>query len=120
MRLSVINYREKRNKRAKYRTFRGQFVDGKLVSKPKPIAGNQGTIITVEDLFYNMSVRKTVLRSPAEEYQKISDVVGKYAIHNATTGFALRKSNEGNDIRTPPNSTSMENIRIIYGNTIAK
>lgn len=33
-----------------------------------------------------MKVRKNALRSPAEEYQKISDVVSKYAIHNATVG----------------------------------
>lgn len=53
---------------------------------PKPTAGNQGTQITVEDLFYNMAVRKRALRSIPEEYQKISDVVGKYAIHNAKVG----------------------------------
>ncbi|KAL3286344.1 hypothetical protein HHI36_000852 [Cryptolaemus montrouzieri] len=98
----------------------GSYIDGKLQGPPKPIAGNQGTIITVEDLFYNMFVRKKALRSPAEEYQKISEVVSKYAIHNANVSFSLKKSGENNDIRTPLNSNHVENIRIIYGNLIAR
>ncbi|KAJ8984034.1 hypothetical protein NQ317_012258 [Molorchus minor] len=100
--------------------YQASFVDSKLQGTPKPVAGNQGTIITVEDLFYNMTVRKKALRSPAEEYQKISEVVSKYAIHNSTVGFALKKSGDNNDIRTPPESNAVENIRIIYGNTIAR
>lgn len=96
------------------------YVDGKIQGNPKPVAGNQGTIITVEDLFYNMTVRKKALRSPAEEYQKISDVVSKYAIHNSKVSFSLKKSGENNDVRTPSNSNTVENIRIIYGNSIAR
>lgn len=62
----------------------------------KPTAANQGTQIIVEDLFYNMNIRKRALRSAAEEYQKISDVVQKYAVHNASVGkfvynFSLSK-----------------------------
>lgn len=95
-------------------------MDGKLQDNPKAVAGNQGTIITVEDLFYNMVVRKKALRSHAEEYQKISEVVSKYAIHNAKVSFSLKKSGENNDIRTPSNSNTVENIRIIYGNSIAR
>ncbi|XP_068915087.1 DNA mismatch repair protein Mlh1 [Tenebrio molitor] len=100
--------------------YKANFVDGKLQGAPLPTAGNQGTIITVEDLFFNMSVRKKALRSPAEEYQKISEVVGKYAVHNSKVGFALRKSTANNDIRTPPDSNHVENIRIVYGNSIAR
>ncbi|XP_044744859.1 DNA mismatch repair protein Mlh1 [Coccinella septempunctata] len=100
--------------------YTASYVDGKIQENPKPVAGNQGTIITVEDLFYNMIVRKKALRSPAEEYQKISEVVSKYAIHNAKVSFSLKKSGENNDIRTPPNSNTVENIRIIYGNSIAR
>lgn len=74
----------------------------------------------MEDLFYNMNVRQKVLRSPGEEYQKISDVVGKYAIHNCKVGFALKKQGGNNDIRTPPNSNHADNIRTIYGNVIAR
>ncbi|KAK9869246.1 hypothetical protein WA026_002996 [Henosepilachna vigintioctopunctata] len=100
--------------------YSANYVDGKLQGTPKPVAGNQGTIITVEDLFYNMVVRKKALKSAAEEYQKISEVVSKYAIHNPSVSFSLKKSGENNDIRTPPNSNTVENVRIIYGNQIAR
>lgn len=66
--------------------FRATYVDSKLQGNLKPTAGNDGTIITVEDLFYNMTVRKKALRSSAEEYQKIAEVVSKYAIHNSHIG----------------------------------
>ena len=63
---------------------RASYSDGKLLplrpgapAEPKACAGNQGTQIVVEDLFYNMPMRRKALRSPAEEYNKIADVVGK-------------------------------------------
>lgn len=114
----------KRNKTRKANNccfvFRASYVDGKIEGPPKPVAGNQGTQITVEDLFYNMHVRKKALRSPAEEYQKISDIVGKYAVHNAHVGFCLKKSGENIDIRTPCSSNCTDNIRIVYGNSVAR
>nr|CAH7749104.1 unnamed protein product [Callosobruchus chinensis] len=100
--------------------YQASYTDSKLRDTPKPISGNQGTTIIVEDLFYNMPIRKKALRSPAEEYQKISDVVSKYAVHNASIGFALKKHSESNDIRTRPKSNHVENIRTIYGNLIAR
>ncbi|XP_066260659.1 DNA mismatch repair protein Mlh1-like [Euwallacea similis] len=100
--------------------YQAEYCDSKLKEPAKPIAGNRGTIITVEDLFYNMNVRRNALRSGTEEYQKISDVVSKYAIHNATVGFALKKHSGSNDLRTPENSNHKENIRLIYGSCIAR
>lgn len=85
-----------------------------------------------------MNVRKKALRSSTEEYQKISEVVSKYAIHNSgigknslfisfvyvwrryLLGFTLKKSGGKTDIRTPVNSNQIENIKIIYGNVIAR
>ncbi|XP_033607794.1 DNA mismatch repair protein Mlh1, partial [Cryptotermes secundus] len=98
-----------------------RYSDSKLKAPAKPCTGNQGTQITVEDLFYNMSTRRKALKSAAEEHNRIADVVGRYAIHNSDVGFTLKKQGESlADIRTPPNSTVVDNIRTIYGNTIAK
>ena len=64
---------------------RASYSDGKLLPvrpgvspEPKPCAGNKGTQIHIEDLFYNMPTRRSALRNPSEEYHKIADVVGKY------------------------------------------
>lgn len=100
--------------------YKASYVDGKLKDGIKATAGNQGTQITVEDLFFNMAARQTALRNNADEFQRIADIVGKYSIHNASIGFALRKQMENNTIRTPPNSTQIDNIGIIFGNSISK
>ena len=53
------------------------YSDGKPTGKSTPCAANQGTSITVEDLFFNVPTRKRVLKSPSEEYNRIADVVSK-------------------------------------------
>ncbi|KAK7466744.1 hypothetical protein BaRGS_00037153 [Batillaria attramentaria] len=101
--------------------FRGQYTDGKLKEPVKPCAGNVGTQITVEDLFYNVSTRRKALKSPAEEHARIVEVVSRYAIHNAKVGFTLKKQGESMaDVRTPPNSTHVDNIRTVFGASIAR
>ncbi|XP_055380791.1 DNA mismatch repair protein Mlh1 [Condylostylus longicornis] len=100
--------------------YKASYEDGLLKGSIKACAGNQGTIITVEDLFYNVPQRKKVLKSPNEEFQKISDIVCKYAVHNSNVGFVLRKSGENPAIKTNPNSTADSNIRLIFGNSIGK
>ncbi|XP_047512164.1 DNA mismatch repair protein Mlh1 isoform X2 [Pieris napi] len=100
--------------------YKASYEDGKLKGLPKPCAGNNGTQITVEDLFYNVLARKRALRSPNEEYTHIMEVVGGYAIHNSHVGFTLKKFGENIDIKTPINSSAVENVRIIHGNSIAR
>ncbi|KAJ8402823.1 hypothetical protein AAFF_G00364950 [Aldrovandia affinis] len=81
--------------------YRANYCDGKLKAPPKPCAGNQGTQITVEDLFYNISTRRKALKSPSEEYSKIVEVVSRYAIHNSGKSFAVKKQGETMaDVRT--------------------
>ncbi|KAG7297463.1 hypothetical protein JYU34_019463 [Plutella xylostella] len=100
--------------------FKASYENGKLKGAPKPCAGNNGTQITVEDLFYNVIARKKALRSPSEEYSHIMEVVGSYAIHNHNVGFTLKKFGEAADVKTPVKSSVIENVRIIYGNAIAR
>ncbi|XP_034236482.1 DNA mismatch repair protein Mlh1 [Thrips palmi] len=101
--------------------YKASYIDGKLKGPPKPCAGTQGTQIAVEDLFYNVSTRRKALKSPGEEHSRIADVVSRYAIHNSKVGFSLKKQGETlSDIRTLPNSTVVDNVRTIYGNSIAR
>lgn len=91
-----------------------------MVGEPKPMAGNQGTQIIVEDLFHNVRQRRQALSSPHEEYQRITDVISKYAIHNASIGFGLKKFGENQHLKTQPGSTINRNISLLYGNEIGK
>lgn len=100
---------------------RASYMDGKLKGPPTPCAGNQGTIITVENLFYNVATRRKALNSPSEELSKINEVVTRYAVHNPSVGFTLKKYGEAvNHVRTPHSSTNINNIRLLFGNNIAK
>ena len=77
--------------------YRALYSDGALVARagqsadPKPCAGNNGTQITAEDLFFNTPIRIKALQSPSEEYRHIVDIVTRYAIHNAGVSFTCRK-----------------------------
>ncbi|XP_037895904.1 DNA mismatch repair protein Mlh1 isoform X2 [Glossina fuscipes] len=100
--------------------YKASYEDGQLQAKPKACAGNQGTIIVIEDLFYNMPQRRQAFKTPNEEFQKIYDVTAKYAIHNSRVGFMLKKHGEQLSLKTNVNSTQEANIQIIYGNDISK
>lgn len=101
-------------------SYKASYIDGVLSTPLTPCAGTQGTIITIEDMFYNMPQRKQALKSPNEEFQKIVDVVMKYAVHNSKVGFTLKKQGHGPFIRTVSNSTQIETIRNLYGKEISK
>ncbi|KAI9683620.1 MAG: DNA mismatch repair protein [Trizodia sp. TS-e1964] len=107
--------------------WRAQYADGKLLpakpgqsANPKPVAGRGGTQITVEDLFYNIPTRRRAFRSALEEYSKILDMVGRYAIHCDGVSFSCKKHGESNAaISTPSNATILDRIRQIHGSNVA-
>lgn len=87
---------------------------------PKPTAGRQGTQITVEDLFYNVPTRRRAFRSASEEYNKILDVVGRYAVHCDGVAFSCKKHGEASTgISTQSNSSTVDRIRQIHGTAVA-
>ncbi|KAI0088835.1 DNA binding protein [Irpex rosettiformis] len=107
--------------------WKASYVDGAMIVKdgsaaePKACAGNDGTIITVENLFYNTPARLSALRGSSEEYSRILDVVTKYAIHNPQISFSCKKSGSAApDLTTPSESSVRNTIRHTYGQTIAK
>ncbi|KAF9525740.1 DNA binding protein [Crepidotus variabilis] len=101
----------------------GALVDSKTGQKvdPRPCAGNDGTTITIEDLFYNTPTRLAAIRSPSEEYARILDVVTKYAIHNPHVAFLCKKSGSSSPELSTPSSSNIANaIKLLYGNSVAK
>lgn len=103
------------------------YVDGEMVpspkgpsADPKPCAGNDGTTITVENLFYNVPARLSALRSSSEEYTRILDVVTKYAVHNAGVSFLCKKVGTSTPDLSTPSSTTKQAVRLLYGQGVAK
>ena len=74
----------------------------------------------VEDLFYNVTTRKRALKNTAEEYNKILEVVTRYALHNPSVSFSCKKQSATTaDIQTP-GGTTVEAIRVLFGNALAR
>ncbi|KAH8728841.1 DNA mismatch repair protein mutL [Phaeosphaeriaceae sp. PMI808] len=104
------------------------YADGKLTNpkpgqsaEPKPKAGRQGTQITVEDLFYNVPSRRRAFRSASEEYAKILELVGKYAVHCEGVSFSCKKvgDNSGSSVSVPATATIKDRIRQLHGSAVA-
>ncbi|KAK4235509.1 histidine kinase-like ATPase [Achaetomium macrosporum] len=107
--------------------WRAYYDGGKLVPAkpgqspdPKPVAGRQGTQITVDDLFYNVPTRRRAFRSASDEYNKIIDMVGRYAIHCSGVAFSCKKHGESStSIAVQANASCIDRIRQIYGSSVA-
>ncbi|KAL2260541.1 hypothetical protein VTK26DRAFT_5427 [Humicola hyalothermophila] len=107
--------------------WRAYYDGGKLVPAkpgqspdPRPVAGRQGTQITVEDLFYNVPSRRRAFRSASDEYNKIIDMVGRYAIHCSNVAFSCKKHGESStSIAVQANASCVDRIRQIYGSSVA-
>ncbi|KAK8249897.1 histidine kinase-like ATPase [Phyllosticta capitalensis] len=107
--------------------WRAHFADGKLVPQkpgqsadPKPTAGRQGTQITVEDLFYNVPTRRRAFRSASEEYARILDLVGRYAVHCSGVSFTCKKHGESSmGISVPAAANIVDRIRQVHGSAVA-
>lgn len=90
-----------------------------LPSSVKPSAGNQGTIISITDLFYNTPSRLKSLNQK-EEYHKILDCLGKYSVNNHGIGFTLKKADESKMALIIKSATPvLDRIRSIFGSSIA-
>jgi len=107
--------------------WRAHYGSGKLVPAkpgqspdPKPVAGRPGTQITVEDLFYNIPTRRRAFRSASDEYNKIIEMVGRYAIHCSHVAFSCKKHGDSStSIAIQANASSVDRIRQLYGGGVA-
>jgi DNA mismatch repair protein MLH1 len=86
--------------------------DGEPCGRAVPSAGKEGTAVKLQDLFYNVPNRRRAFegaRKEAEEYQRILNVVQKYAVDRARdgVGFVCRKKGGNTDL----NTSSMSCIR---------
>uniref|UniRef100_A0A915PEN8 DNA mismatch repair protein S5 domain-containing protein n=1 Tax=Setaria digitata TaxID=48799 RepID=A0A915PEN8_9BILA len=97
-----------------------RYTDGHLQGDIKASAGLDGTIITAEDLFYNCPSRRRALKYPADEMNRIADVVIRYAIHNPAVSFTLRRCGSGSDFRTTGTGDLCATICSLLGGKFSK
>ncbi|KAF5007460.1 hypothetical protein FDECE_6222 [Fusarium decemcellulare] len=107
--------------------WRAHYLDGRLSppkpgqsAEPKGTAGRPGTQITVEDLFYNVPTRRKAFRSTSDEFNKIIDMVSRYAIHCQGVGFTCKKAGEASaSLSIQAHATVIDRIRQIHGSNVA-
>lgn len=97
------------------------YLNGKPTAAPKLCAGTRGTIICVEDLFYNVPTRKNAFSKANDEHKRVVDVFTRYAVHNAGIQFVLTKDGERTpDVRTSADWDTLQNISATYGANVRR
>lgn len=100
--------------------YRVSYLDGKMIGEPQATAANPGTTIVVQDLFYNNPVRRAGLGRPTEEYNRIVEVIQRYALaRHADCGFAVRRSPSTVDLVTKAGADPLDIVRLIWGAQVA-
>ncbi|CAF4336885.1 unnamed protein product, partial [Rotaria sp. Silwood2] len=69
-----------------------EYEDGKIrpPTSIKSCAGTNGTLIVIEDLFYNNPIRLRMIKSSSEEYTSMVNIVIKMALRNIHVSFSLK------------------------------
>ena len=94
-------------------------VEGGRVLGVEPRAGRRGTVVTVENLFYNTPARRRFLKSDATEMAHIGRLLGAYALAYPEIGFALYAEGKRR-FHTPGSGKLREAIIATWGLEIAK
>lgn len=91
---------------------------GKIVESG-PVALAPGTVVEVEDLFYNTPARKKYLKTPATEGGLVGDYVGRLAL--ARPQVAIRFFHDSRQaLATPGTGNLLEVIAAVYGLNLAR
>jgi DNA mismatch repair protein MLH1 len=79
----------------------------------------RGTTITVEDLFFNVVIRRKAMKSANEEYHRCLDIMLRYSIHFAGISFTCKKAGAGTpDLHTQSGASKLDNIRLSFGSAV--
>lgn len=89
-------------------------VDGGQIEMPQQVGAPAGTLVRVEDLFYNVPARLKFLKSDRTERRQIDGLVTRYALAYPQVRFQLRQ--EGREVlQTSGNGEAREVLAALYG-----
>lgn len=78
-----------------------------------------GTVITIENLFFNTPARRKFLKSNNTEFGLISDMLGRLALARPDVSFTLKHPKQV-VFQTPGRGRLLESIAAIYGQKLAR
>lgn len=94
-------------------------VEGGLAQPPQAVGAPPGTLVRVEDLFFNVPARKKFLKSDVTEKRQIDELVTRYALAYPHTRFHLRQDSRP-VLQTSGNGDRREVLAALYGIEVAK
>jgi DNA mismatch repair protein MutL len=89
-------------------------VNGGLVAADVEVAAAAGTVIEVNDLFYNLPARRKFLKSDGAETAQVSRVTTQLALAYPAIGFTLT-SGPRKVLQCPPAATLRDRLYQLYG-----
>jgi DNA mismatch repair protein MutL len=94
-------------------------VEGGSVGTIHPVGAPVGTVVRVEDLFYNVPARKKFLKNPGTERRVIDELVTRYALAYPKVRFHLFQEGRPS-LQTTGNGDRREVLSALYGVEIAR
>ena len=92
-------------------------IDGGVIKSFEETASTSGTVIEVQNLFYNIPARRKFLKSGSYEAGLIGDLISKYAMGHPNVRFRY-VSNGQLQLDTAGLSTVEQRMTYIYGNNL--
>jgi DNA mismatch repair protein MutL len=89
-------------------------IDGGTLVSRKEVGAPEGTLVQVEELFFNLPARRKFLKADTAESAQVSRLVTQLALGYPETGFVL-KSGARILIEAPPAGSLEERFYQVYG-----
>lgn len=94
-------------------------VEGGLSGDAQPVGAPAGTVMRVEDLFYNVPARLKFLKADATERRQIDTLVTRYALAYPQVRFTLKQDGRP-ALQTSGNGNRREVLAALYGVEVAQ
>lgn len=94
-------------------------ISGGVVNSIQDAGCNVGTMIEVNDLFFNVPARQKFLKSTSREGSYISDIVDRLALSNPDIAFKFLNNNK-KSLNTYGTGKLIDVIRAVYGKSISE
>ena len=89
-------------------------VNGGMVGLVVEIGAAEGTVVEVNDLFYNLPARRKFLKSDAAESAQVSRIVTQLALAYPAVGFTLTSAGR-TVLQCPPTASLRDRLYQVYG-----
>jgi DNA mismatch repair protein MutL len=82
------------------------------ISEAEPAAVQQGTTVSVEDLFYNVPARRKFLRAERTEFRHVDQLLRRFALARFDVGFELEHNGKSVSVLPPAASEAGRERRL--------